>query len=152
MTDLSQLLEKVRTAEAGSRELDAEIEVQARRFRAYAVGLTDETRAKWIAVNDGIVCDPHTSYSAPHLTTSLDAIVALIERELSGENDGPLLYARAGYWNDSAEDGRPYLQTFSIATSAPTVLTDFEESGATEPLALCAALLSALISKEKADG
>lgn len=84
MTDLTELIERVRNASGPDRELDALIEVEARRLDAYRVGLDDNTRAHWKATIDGDVFDTGTSYAAPHVTASLDAIIALTEKRLPG--------------------------------------------------------------------
>lgn len=92
-TDLPTRLEG---AAAGSRELDAEVEVAARAVEAARSGLAREHWAKWRASRSGIVGDAHTQYASPPVTTSIDAIVALADRVLDGcivrlsiHRDGP---------------------------------------------------------------
>lgn len=126
MTDLSQLLEKVRTAEAGSRELDLEF------WRLFDLKAPEAIAAgkeplPWLWM----------------VTTSLDAIVALIERELPG-------------WNiqqfKNSEGWMARLRSPRFDLFCTNVVDGVEMRVPTGPLALCAAFLSALISKEKADG
>lgn len=77
--DIEALIERLEKATGADRELDGAIEVQARRFQAYAVGLTDKTRAKW-KHNGCTVYDGNTGYEAEKFTASIDAALALCER------------------------------------------------------------------------
>lgn len=80
--DFVELAERVGKAHGPDRELDALLEVQARRLEAYAVGLNDETRAQWRASPDGMVSDQDAIYHAPRFTASIDAALGLVERLL----------------------------------------------------------------------
>lgn len=142
MTDLSQLLEKVRTATAGSRELDAEI--------AETVGIVPDGALRMHRLPDPAkwATGAYDAWTAPHLTTSLDAIVALIERELPG-------WVVADLCQNSRHAGDPWGCTLAVYFGSTPSKNKSASSGydfPSAPLALCAAFLSALISKEKADG
>lgn len=77
MTDLTreglvELANRVEQASGPDRELDGAIEVELRRVRAFEVGLTEKTRAKW-QHNRGTVFDGNTGYDAPRFTGALEA-------------------------------------------------------------------------------
>lgn len=85
MTDLAQLISRLEAASEGSRELDAAM------FRAIGAPLPD----KFANLNLELTWGPDGSaympvgemqvrYEPPAYTTSIDAIVALIERKLPG--------------------------------------------------------------------
>lgn len=120
MRDLKLLLEKVRTAEAGSRELDLNLHARVAQRGEWAEG--DILYA---------LTDVEGTTAPPHYTTSLDAIVALIERNklLWSCHNEPKVRLMAAVWPDDQlwQDG------------------DFEEDAATPALALCAAFLAANI-------
>lgn len=78
MTSLIELAERVEAATGPDRELDALIEVELRRLAAYAAGLNDSNRAQWRASATGGVHDPHTVYTAPRYTASIDAAMSLV--------------------------------------------------------------------------
>jgi hypothetical protein len=154
LTTLRDLKERVGKATGPDRELDGALEVQVRRFEAYAAGLNDETRAKW-KHNVGTVFDGNTGYSAALHSASIDASLALVERVLPGwvwhvggcqsdflsetcmpfwaELSGPVSYK-------VVEAGIGAEPTFDVS-SAP---------GQTAPLAIVSSALSALIAKEEA--
>lgn len=129
MTDLSQLLEKVRTATGPDRAIDRDIaeHIVGTRFRSTKRG------REWLEDSHGGV-ETWVRQATPY-TTSLDAIVALIERELPG------------WWWKATKTGRADME---LVGSMPFVSVGVNAK--TPALALCAAFLSALISKEKADG
>lgn len=117
MSDLELLLEKVRTAEVGSWELDGQI------FNA-VVGVDAHDAKRWYG--GGI---------ESHVTTSLDAIVALIEREFlvnttRTTTDPSGCSAQITWWPEGLTGGKR-VQSNEINVSLP--------------LALCAAFLSAKI-------
>lgn len=80
------LVERLRAATGASRELDALIEVEARRQDAYRAGLNDEQRAKWRSGTNGVVTDGSTTYFSYTFTASVDAALALVERCLPGSD------------------------------------------------------------------
>lgn len=108
---LTDLIAKLEAATEGSRELDLDIAQLLREPWGYTGGETPRD----------IKCAP--------ITTSLDAIVALIERKLPTMADFYIAQhrgsARATIWLD----GKPY---------------DGVKAGRYKPLAACIALLSAL--------
>lgn len=130
MTDHTALISSLEKASEGSRELDG---------RVYAAleGLTVKRMVmggpEWDRRPVGMRTDKGDVgyHTIPHPTTSLDAIMALIERKLpgwhrqSGTEPGG---ATASAWL-TADDGR---------------VTTGEQFAKTEPLALCIALLHAL--------
>jgi hypothetical protein len=122
--DIASLLERVKAAKRKDRELDALIEVQARRFEAYAVGLTDDTRAKWRAAPNGLVSDPDAMYYAPIFTASTDAAVELVERLYPGEGI--------------------VLETHGINRAGIGQSGKHPATGATAPMAILASLLTSL--------
>ena len=120
MTDalqpLSAFIAQLEAAEAGSRELDAHVEVAARLVEASRTGLKPEHWAKWAVSRDFWVEDSHTAYKPKPHTTSLDAALALAERML-GEKEA--MYALAEIIN--AEGALDDLDTVS-ARDLPRLL------------------------------
>jgi len=142
--DLTALLERVRNATGQDRELDADLLEMA------GIGYYDYTRSNYeYQTDESNRMDLSKEWTQAFPTASIDAALALVERVLSGSNDGPLLYARAGYWNADASNGRNYLQTFHVAIGAPPALVEMEADGVTEPLAILTALLLALTSNQE---
>lgn len=100
-SNLLELAERAERAEEPDRELDALIEVQRRRLAAYAAGLNDSNRAQWQASANGGVHDPHTVYTAPYFTASIDAALSLVpegagvrlDRYWIAEREGPVWMA-----------------------------------------------------------
>lgn len=82
--DVSELVERLELAEAGSRELDGLVEVVVRDVSAARSGLAPEHWAKWRSNRFGNVGDGHTEYASAPVTTSLDAALALAWRVLPG--------------------------------------------------------------------
>lgn len=78
------LITRLSKLDAPDRGMDAEIEVAVRRIEAARSGLAEEYWANWQASPDGTVYDPHTRYSSNPFTASVDAVIALAERELPG--------------------------------------------------------------------
>lgn len=76
---MKDLIEKLDRAAEPSRELDALIEIELRRFQAYEVGLSDAHRAKWKPVgNQGEIEEGGTRYHAPTYTFSIDIALTLV--------------------------------------------------------------------------
>lgn len=117
MSDLELLLEKVRTAEAGSRELDLEF---WRLFdpKARDVEAAGKEPLPWLWM----------------VTTSIDAIVALIARELPGWAKG---------FDAGPETCIAFIDRHDY--SRRMFAARFHVTAATAPLALCAAFLAAKI-------
>ena len=122
MSDLELLLEKVRTAEAGSLELDGQI------FNA-VVGVDAHDAKRWYG--GGI---------ESHVTTSFDAIVALIERELPGWNIQV-------FKNDEGWMARLRSPRYDLFCT--NVVDGVERRVPSGPLALCAAFLAAKAALEQ---
>ncbi len=131
--ELTGLLDRVKAASGPDRHLDALVEVQARRFAAYAAGLDDRTRAYWNGTIDGDVYDSSISYAAPRYTASIDAALALVEKMLPG-----------CMWRVQSD---PKIGDTFYATLVPSYPAGASAGdGATAPLAILAALLTALTS------
>ena len=120
--DLSALIARLEAAEAGSRELDAHVEVAARAFGAAKTGLAREHWAVWRASSSGIVGDGATQYASAPVTTSLDAALALAERLIE--------HRLWNLWKSS----RGYVASFE---------GDIYSRSSTPALALCIAILRA---------
>lgn len=135
MSDLEGLLERVKVATAPDRELDV-------RFGMFESGL---------AMNEDVLAQigvPHTGWTPsedewPRYTASIDAALALVEKTLPGWcyaiqsvvlgkdtlNHIPWCGLASGYWSG--------------------VFDEHEGRGATLPLAILAALLTALIAEQQ---
>jgi hypothetical protein len=120
---MTDLLSKLRSAEAGSRELDAEI--------ALVLGWQYRTPV-WVSPTGA------TFFSLPRTTewtTSIDAIVALIEEKLPGRGHGYLPgFFGPGTWAGIIAD----------TTGVVDLKTAVIERGGTPAIAICLALLTAL--------
>lgn len=129
MTNLEALLERVRAATAASQQLDIDI--------LQAINWTREA---------GHWRDPdgrYQGYILPNPTSSLDAIVGLIERKLPG-------------WSWQIYSGDGYYSRDPLATLLPPPMRggafSFQLTGKTSCLALCIAFLEALLAQEKQEG
>jgi len=113
MSDLLNLIDKLEKAEAGSRELDNDI---------------------WEALDLGVVQHPWgKEYTyARHVTTSLDAAIALVDRVF--RNNQKVIR--------TFPDGTNDVVMWNHEVGTDTV------AGATVALSLCTALLKALQAKE----
>ncbi len=119
---MDDLIQRLKDASEGSRELDALVEQEHRRLRAYAVGLDDKIRAYWEPDAKGNVSSQGTTYAAPDYTASIDAAMTLVNEY------GCDLYVRPPM------------------TTARTYLSEDDDAKAvakTPALALCIAALSA---------
>jgi len=138
MTDIAELLERVKAATGPGRELDA------------AIVLTLEPEAFPNTVrsveDDGtIVCGHYGAYTfhdAPELTASIDAALALVERALPGWRWSVF---HPGYDNGIYQGGKSGCHLYHPASSGLITAKGF---GTTPSLAILAALLEA---KEKSD-
>lgn len=132
MTDLNALIERLERSVVGSRELDALIECEVRRWQAYAVGLNDEQRSHWKPIGTkGEVIDHQgfTRYHPPTYSFSIDAAMTLVPQGWSfsvGQK------ARHKYWHALvqrvADDGE---------------IESFAETSCSGPIALCLAISKA---------
>lgn len=132
-TSLSDLIERLEKATEGSREIDALIECEIRRFQACAVGLNDEQRSHWKPVGSkGEVIDDQgfTRYHAPLYSQSMDAAISMIPR--------PMCWSGG----ESNEDDQPW----SCITDGEG--RDYAATGATPIIALCIAALKARLATE----
>lgn len=76
---MKDILEMLESATAGGRNLDALIEVEHRRFEAYAVGLNDKQRAHWKPVGaKGEVEEGVTRYHPPMYSFNIDDALRLL--------------------------------------------------------------------------
>lgn len=76
---MDRLIAILADAKGPSRDLDALIEIEVRRFQAYAAGLNDKQRAHWVVFgNKGEIEEGGCRYHAPTYSFSLDAAVKLI--------------------------------------------------------------------------
>lgn len=81
----ADLIDRLEKLTGPCRETDAWIETEVRRLSAYAAGLNDEQRARWVIIGfKGEVDDGSVRYHSPEYTASIDAAVALVERCLPG--------------------------------------------------------------------
>jgi hypothetical protein len=75
------LVDRVKGLRGPSREVDALIEIEVRRFEAYKVGLNDAQRAHWKPVGrNGEVHEGGSRYHAPEYTRSIDAGIAACQK------------------------------------------------------------------------
>jgi hypothetical protein len=117
---MTDLLTALQSAERGSRELDALVEK--------TLGLAITTDRTGLAMaGDG------TRYRVPHYTTSIDAALALVERELPG----------ARVMVERCHDGTGWAM-IQVSAGSPRIM----EEAPTPPLALVIALVRA---KEASD-
>lgn len=132
---LRALLALVEEAKAGSRELDAELG-----WHLSAIGNIDRRMLRY-AAKDGVLKALDATYTmgwrdirreiVPPLTTSIDAALALVAKVLPGQNFA--LYSQ----------GISEIQGEATALIRFERLTSVEESAATLPLAIIAAMLKA---------
>jgi hypothetical protein len=117
-----------------SRALDALIEVEVRRWQAYAIGLNDEQRAHWKPVGTkGEVEEGGTRYHPPTYTFTIDAAMMLVPEGCAVRKE----WLPAGSW--------PARCFIHKDQSMPIHNEDFSfrAIGKTEALAVCAAALRA---------
>lgn len=136
---MKELLEMLEDATSGGRNLDALIEVEHRRFEAYAVGLNDKQRAHWRPVGaKGDVEEGGARYHPPMYSFNIDDALRLLP-----EGWKAILYTETG----TAELYDPRLK--------PRKGILERAQAATVPLAICAAALRARASVsngERRDG
>jgi hypothetical protein len=117
---LSELISRLEAASEGSRELDALVGLAIR---------DDYPHTSAEILGDGMIRDGAGPYYAKHHTTSLDAIVALIERKLPVLADFYIAQHRGSAQATIWLNNKPY---------------DGVKPGRQKPLAACIALLKAL--------
>lgn len=132
--DLKEVLDLVEKAEAGSRELDARMHAAlvGGKYRAFVTSITPRR------VDHIVDTERDSLYGFPAYTTSLDAIVGLVEREFCGL--GWTLTPSINWQNE---------QEFWLAkVRMEPILTSYIDGIAKTPaLALCAAYLRAKIAQ-----
>ena len=130
---LTSLLSRVRAASGPDRELDADICAHlyggARVSFDYNIQVREDPKGMLVETDAELG-------SPPHITTSIDAAVALVERVLPGANTVGVEKNPKGA---TAYVARNYVHSGHWMT---------EVDAATPPLAILAALLSALEQKE----
>jgi hypothetical protein len=133
---IDELIERCRKAEGPDRELDFLIHTHV------VHPLTgDENYTLQDVMDDLAMLGPEGMTIDAPWTASIDAITALIEKELTG---------CGWYVARGVAEGRPAV-TAAIYPSLEATKPIAKDTGATAPLALCLALLIALQSKETSD-
>jgi len=140
MTDLTALLERVRAATGADREIDAALMAQSYAQEERHIGAVMEySDGSEERVKDLVWVDPKTdkwvSTAAHSYTASIDAALALTERVLPGWR----------YDIHSPRFGTPFEAVLVDGDSAS--LRIVTAKAPTAPLAILAALLSALIAQ-----
>ena len=131
MTDLESLIARVEAAEAGGRELDAEIGFAIDGWKTNLCPTVDEL--KYLVENNGLRIPPYTS--------DLNAALKLVEAKLPGWD-----------WQVSSFGKRGSAKVYHLAGENFANDGDDEDfavtsDGATPALAICAALLRALADR-----
>jgi len=150
MADLSELLERVRKATGPDRDIDGHI-AAALRVKKNLPDWAKNWPGEWrptiqgsvVLMNDNGEPGPHFS-SMPY-TASIDAALALVERVLPKFLLGGLYDFKVHNFDGQVVDKR------ACAILTTDMSEPFEEDAATRPLAILAALLSALIAQKAAD-
>jgi hypothetical protein len=155
MTDLSELLERVRNAKGPDREIDGDIAQAFEVAPSYLPRITDAGRS-WLWA-EFVEPDTWDTWEAPEYTASIDAALALVERVLpswttdvhSGDATAEVcpIGFRLVYWPADNKSGVELFYQPQWNIEPPVI---GEGCGATTPLAIVEALLSALIAKEGA--
>jgi len=141
MSQLEELLERIRAAKGADREIDGDIAAAFEIAPSHLPRVTDVGRS-WLWA-DFVPPDDWETWEAPAFTASIDAALALVERVLPGWR--LTLRQMSSQWRATMMDagcspGMTLMLGFSTAEFAPTA-----------PLAILAALLSALIAQRKID-
>lgn len=159
---LADLLAKLATATEPNRWLDAEIDAALFGGRASHDFATEpgggaRLRASYDPGtvflnpdpndNGGHVLTSHHRRSAA-VTASIDASLALVDR-LCGVDDTSLCYSYDLGWHASAHAGMAFTADLHLAVGDPAEMQSAHGQGATLPLAILAALLSALSQGEQ---
>ncbi len=127
---LGELIERLEKAEAGSRELDAEL---------------SELFGKRNDFGTLIVADRWLGGAA--LSTSVDAILWVAEKHF-GMDRPSMLYSYDLNWHASAHSHMAYTATLHVAVGSPPDMQTFHGQAHTQPLAVAVALLRALNTTE----
>lgn len=132
---MQDLIDRLEKAASGGRDLDALVEIEHRRFEAYAVGLNDKQRAHWRPVGTkGEVEEGGTRYHPPLYSFNIDDALRLIP-----EGWQAILYTE----NGTAELYNPKLKLRKGIRE--------RARAATIPLAICIAALRARASVPNGD-
>lgn len=125
-TSLSELIERLERAEAGSRDLDFAIAVAAQPFRV-KVRRDEDIEARY----DALPIEGSKSgafYEVPPFTTSLDAALSLMPEGLA--------------WVVSKQDGNPFAACGPVDRTGWVAWSE-DNRAATPAIALCIAALKA---------
>jgi hypothetical protein len=148
MSDLASLLEKVRSAKGEDRELDVDIawSIEPDRYRAaYWNGRVGRPGTTLPLKLDGLGRMSVRSNCAP-LTGSIDAALALVDR-LLGVDAKAICYSYDFGWHASAHAEMAYTADLHLAIGNPAEMHTANGQATTLPLAILAALLTALITQ-----
>jgi hypothetical protein len=140
MTDTpnTDLIKRLESAEQGSQELDAEVEVVIRWEENARAGVDPEHQTPWRALPDGGVTSGRVAFLSPPHTTDPSAAVALVERVLPEARFLLQSYTEAkGRWYAEITTPEWARDLVGIASGARTA-----------SLAIVIALLKALEAKE----
>ena len=148
LDDLRKLLDRCERAEGGERELDAEIDALLRIGTPKMEPWAWANFPVWRPARNGSVEVVHSdgsgglNWQSQEFTTSIDAAVALVDRVLPR-------WGRSIYWNNCQGS----LARVEDIANEQSSGTDYEARGANDALAVCAAMLRALMAvEEKAKG
>jgi hypothetical protein len=136
---MSKLIEMVEKADSPNRMLDALIEVEVRRWEAYAVGLNDDQRAHWKPVGTkGEVIEGGTRYHSPSYTFEIDKAILLVPEgwQWQVSNRAPKPHAGRAFINNK----ELHFDGMSGQRPNPKYKGD-ETTAATAALALCVVAL-----------
>lgn len=144
--DLNELLERVRSATGPDRELSLRILTEV---GGWAFEKRGRDRQPWMYGPQGERRDPpgRGVFHAPHVTASIDAALALVER-LFPDHGPNMVYSYDLNWHASAHAHMSYAAELFVAEGDPCEMVSYHGQAHTLPLAILAALLQALISKE----
>jgi hypothetical protein len=150
--ELSALIERVRGLKGPDREVNAAICIALQYGGPNSEDATNvRTDPDWddgdlvFEIGNEDYCNP-----IPDLTGSIDAIRALTDRLLDGNNGRPLLYGRTSEWAAMALPEHQYTETLNFAVGeAPALkMLTVSERAETECAAALLALLLSLQSQE----
>jgi hypothetical protein len=147
MTNLNDLIERLEKAEAGSRELDADI-FRSLGYKVKMLGHKGPLAGRFLAYPpDGPDrCEP----ARLAVTSSLDAAIALVERVLPGWSIELISSHNPKSWVSFVAPPARRDPEHSISDAWRAGISKLRATRApTAPIALCIALLKALQAKEE---
>ena len=145
MSDIAALLERVRAATGPDRYADCHLWVIAQGGDARMHVCDSSTQDFiWERGIDGFwVRDVVKFRAVPRYTASVDAALALVER--ATPDSGPnMVYSFDLNWHASAHAEMSYTAELYVAEGNPPDMTSYQGQAPTLPLAIIAALLTAL--------